>query len=72
MKKIVFVHDESEAPEALMKTFAELFPECEIIAVSSSDTTIFGEDADDAPLEEATHTNDVSGDGEEDNVDEAF
>jgi hypothetical protein len=55
-----------------MKTFAELFPECEIIAVSSSDTTIFGEDADNAPLEEATHTNDVSGDGEEDNVDEAF
>jgi hypothetical protein len=60
MDKIVIVYDESEEPKAWIATLAELFPECEIIAVSKY-TKTFGVDGGNAPSKKISQTKDIKG-----------
>ncbi len=62
MDKIVIAYDGSEAPKALMVTLAELFPDCEIIAVSNGTKTL-GVEKNHVPSKEISQTKDITGSG---------
>ena len=60
MDRIVIVYDESKAPKAWIATLAELFPECEIIAVPKETKTL-GVDGGNAPSKKISQTSDIEG-----------